>query len=471
MENIIAQQLVKMQGKILKKIQEDGLGNIGETAEVLFQIIKESTCELLQVILEATDTAIAEAKAERKASGLRVKERNVKRNLETSLGEITYRRTYYETAEGEYVYLLDHLIGVEPYERVSKALCAKLVNLAAEMSYGKSAKLGEADVSRQTVSNKVNAFREVVQDVERVKETPEELHLFADEDHVHLKDGRNAIVPLVTISEGIDTSNPKRHWLVNPLHIAGYGMETEAFNDQVEACVYERYDLDKVKRIYIHGDGAGRIVALGERFPNAEHVLDGFHLEKYLKKLGHYNDAAQRMGAIRVALRDGNWKTYKKLLETIYTLQTEKDRENCKKVILYLWNNRQAAQLRCSPEICGSCTESLISHILSERLSRTPMAWSERGLEKMAMLVVFRKNGGRVTARDIRVSLTREEQDSEALLRREGWNKYNSYMNRQIDLILSTDWPAAFEKQHVPFGKVDASFVIRKAFGSLRAAI
>ena len=266
------------------------------------------------------------------------------------------------------------------------------------------------------------------------------MHLFADEDHVHLKDGRNAIVPLVTISEGIDKSNPKRHRLINPLHIAGYGMEAEAFNDQVEACVYERYDLNKVNRIYIHGDGASRIVALGERFPNAEHVLDGFHLEKYLKKLGHFNDAAQRMGALRAALKDGNWKTYKKLLETIYALQTGKDRERCKPVILYLWNNRWSAHLRYSPDICGSCTESLVSHVLSERLSRTPLAWSERGLEKMTMLVVYRKNGRKVTARDIRVSLTCEEQDREALLRREGWNKYNSYMNRQIDLILNTDW-------------------------------
>ena len=472
MKNIIAQQLVKMQGEILDKIREDGLGNIGETAEGLFQIVKENTCELLRAILEATDSIIAEeAKAERKADGLRIKERNVKRSVETSLGEIEYGRTYYETAEGEHVYLLDHLIGVEPYERVSKALSAKLVNLAAEMSYGKSVICGEADVSRQTVSNKVNALREIVQDVERVKETPEELHLFSDEDHVHLKDGRNAIVPLVTISEGIDVSNPKRHQLINPLHIAGYGMDAEAFDDQVEACVYERYDFDKVKRIYIHGDGASRITALGERFPNASHVLDGFHLEKYLKKLGHYNGATQRMGALRAALRDGNWKTYKKLLGDIYTLQTEKDRENCKKVILYLWNNRQAAHLRYNPDICGSCTESLVSHVLSERLSRTPLAWSERGLEKMTMLVVFRKNGRKVTAQDIRVSLTREEQNREALLHRDGWNKYNGYMNRQIDSILSTDWAAAFEKQHVSFGKVDASFLIRKALASLRPAV
>ena len=89
----------------------------------------------------------------------------------------------------------------------------------------------------------------------------------------------------------------------------------------------------------------------------------------------------------------------------------------------------------------------------------------------MAMLVVFRKNGEMVTAKDIRVSLTREEQDSEALLRCDGWNKYNSYMNRQTDSILNTDWIAAFEEQQVAFGKVDASFVIRKAFGSLCYAI
>ena len=360
---------------------------------------------------------------------------------------------------------------MESYERVSKALCAKLVNLSAEMSYGKSVRVGEAEVSRQTVSNKVKALKEVVRDVERDEETPEELHLFADEDHVHLKDGRSAIVPLVTITEGIDTSNPKRHQLIDPLHIAGYGMEAEAFNDQVEACVNERYDLNKVKRIYIHGDGASRIVALGERFPNAEHVLDGFHLEKYLKKLGHYNGAAQRMGALRAALRDGNWETYRKLLGNIYALQTGKDRENSKAVIRYLWNNRQAAHLRYDSDICGSCTESLVSHVLSERLSRTPLAWSEQGLAQMTMLVVYNKNGQAVSASDIRVSLNRDEQSREASLRRYGWDKYNNYMNRQLDLTLSADWASAFQKEALSFGKVDASFIIRKSFAVLRSVV
>ena len=60
MENIIAQQLVKMQGEILDKIQEVGLQNISEIAEGLFLVAKENTCEILRVILEATDRFIAE---------------------------------------------------------------------------------------------------------------------------------------------------------------------------------------------------------------------------------------------------------------------------------------------------------------------------------------------------------------------------------------------------------------------------
>ena len=75
------------------------------------------------------------------------------------------------------------------------------------------------------------------------------------------------------------------------------------------------------------------------------------------------------------------------------------------------------------------------------------------------------------SARDIRVSLNRDEQRREASFRRNGWEKYNSYMDRQLDLILSTDWANAFEKESVPFGKVDASFAIRKSFGALRSVV
>ena len=106
------------------------------------------------------------------------------------------------------------------------------------------------------------------------------------------------------------------------------------------------------------------------------------------------------------------------------TLQDDKHREKCKKVIVYLWKHRRAIQLRLSLDICGSCTESIVSHVLSERLSRSPLAWSERGLQKMAMLRVYAKNGGVVSSKDIRVSLSKEDAKIESATLRNGWSKY-----------------------------------------------
>lgn len=45
-------------------------------------------------------------------------------------------------------------------------------------------------------------MKEPVMEMERVKNTPSELHIFADEDHVHLRPKKSAIVPLVTVTEG-----------------------------------------------------------------------------------------------------------------------------------------------------------------------------------------------------------------------------------------------------------------------------
>ena len=86
------------------------------------------------------------------------------------------------------------------------------------------------------------------------------------------------------------------------------------------------------------------------------------------------------MGALRAALKNGNWKTYKKLLQSICALQSEKKKDSCLETARYLWNNREAAHLRCADGVCGSCTEAMAGHVLSERLSCTPLAWSETGL-------------------------------------------------------------------------------------------
>ncbi len=101
-------------------------------------------------------------------------------------------------------------------------------------------------MSRQTVHDRLVALDDLVMPMKRAEETPETLDIFADEDHVHLTPKGKAIVPLVTITEGMDESNPKRHRTINPIHIAAFDMKAEVFRGNVIAVLTERYDLNKV---------------------------------------------------------------------------------------------------------------------------------------------------------------------------------------------------------------------------------
>ena len=90
--------------------------------------------ELLSAVIEETDSAILNAKKDRKTDGITVKQRNVPRTVITSLGELKFNRTYFQLADGSMAYLTDQLIGIESFERVTKALCAELVQNTATMS-------------------------------------------------------------------------------------------------------------------------------------------------------------------------------------------------------------------------------------------------------------------------------------------------------------------------------------------------
>lgn len=224
MKEIIAQTAGRLVEEIFNTIEKVGLSNVGKTAEELFAVLKKGTLELLSAAISEMDAAVLSAKKERKSDGLTVKERNVPRTFTTSLGELHYKRTYFSLKDGSNVYLIDHLIGIEPNERLSKQLCAELVQYAASMSMQKAAKAAGGLVSRQTVDNKLLAMKEPVTEIKRVKDTPPELHIFADEDHVHLRPKKSAFVPLVTVTEGMDVSDKKRHKTINPVHFQGFGM-------------------------------------------------------------------------------------------------------------------------------------------------------------------------------------------------------------------------------------------------------
>ena len=466
---IIQQIAVKAVEEIFESVKIAGLSDIGKTIKTLTPVVSRTVLSILTAFLEEMDEALVTgAKKLRREDGITVKERCVSRTWLTEMGELTYKRTYFRLRDGSFVYLLDHIIGVESYERISKELVADILQAATVKSYQQAIDSTKQEISRQAVHNRLVALDDLVMPVERMEETPETLDIFADEDHVHLTPKGQAIVPLVTITEGMDVSNPKRHKTIHPFHIGAYGAAADAFKENVVAVLTERYDLGNVKQINIQGDGAPWIQGLQQVIPHSRLVLDGYHLEKELRSFLRLEGAGCYAKAIRDSMcKEDGYEAFERYCESIFSKQTtEKGQDKVRKFVEYCANHWSAIIARMSKQTCGSCTEPQVSHVLSDRLSRNPIAWSKEGLNRMTMLVVYTKNGGKVCAKDVRIRVNKQ---AKASFHEDGYAKYSDYAKKQSDEMLNVkhDW-SLFEHECDALGKVDGIYLLRKSVGAMK---
>ena len=295
MNNIIQQISEKLTKKILEKAYSGGICDIDLLSSSVLEDCKSAARDILEAIVSDLNIKIREDKPSRKARGLILKEKNRERSLFTEIGRLNLPRDYYyDKKEEKYDYLLDRVIGLQGYERISAGVRAKLVSMATEVSYAKSAETVTGDqVSRQCVREcilKLGAIEKRPQPYEP-KRKVKELHLFADEDHVHMqREGRakgkkSRMVPLVTVTEGIEKESKGRNRTINAMHFVDENFDTKALWKSVEGYIGASYDIESIEMIYIHADG-GKWIASGlASFSNVTRVMDGFHLEKRLKEV------------------------------------------------------------------------------------------------------------------------------------------------------------------------------------------
>jgi hypothetical protein len=410
MENIILQIVTETTKKILEYHQENGLSALHRMAEDIKAISDRMAAEMLKAFTAEADKALKDAKEERMGDGIRIRQSNVPRTLYTALGPLTYSRTYFDVKDKR-EYILDRILEVDAYERVDAGVSARLVNGAARASYGQSAEVFACgNVSRQTVKNKVMNTGETAYVPARKRETPAAIHIFADEDHVSLQDGKSAVVPLVTICEGKRAVSEGRFELIEPFHVQGLGMKSEKLWEYVYALCSEKYCMNKVKEVYLYGDGATWIETGMNLFPKAVRVLDEFHLKSRMRRLLAGDVGGVLAPRARAALAKGDKagfaETVAWISDAVFWLMPE-GRERTARLkavkengayVLAHWDAIQNIKLQGS---VGSCTEAMVSHVLSERFSRSPMGWSKKGLSKMAAIRVFTMNGGRIEPADV----------------------------------------------------------------------
>ena len=465
--NSIQQIVIKAIGEICSTILKVGMSDVGKLTKALQPVTAGMTLDVLSLCAEQMDEAlVVAAKSQRRLDGIQIKERDVKRTVMTNLGALHYKRTYFKLPDKTYAYLTDYLIGIESYERFTKQFIAELLELSTVKSYQHAINVMGGVFSRQTVHDRLVSLGDLTVPVTKAEKTPEELDIFADEDHAHLTPKGQAMVPLATVTEGIDKSNPNRHKTVNPLHIGGYGMSMDAFRENVLAVLAERYDLGKVKQVNVHGDAAAWIRGLQQMIPHARLVLDGYHLEKELKAVLALEGAWRYTRVVRdcMSREDGYGALERYCMRILERQTTEQGREKVRNFVAYCASHWDSIVLRMSGETCGSCTEPQVSHVLSDRLSRDPIAWSEQGLNRMSMLLVFTKNGGKVRAEDVRIRVNERELSRYA---EKGFSMYRDYASKQAEEVLKEkyDW-GIFEHEYAGDGKVDWTNLVRKSLGS-----
>ena len=116
-------------------------------------------------------------------------QRNDKRTIISSVGDVTFDSTYYQSCKnkGEYHYLTEEILGITAHERFSEAAEVAMLTEALKTSYEEATKVipSKSKITKTTVMNKVHGIAEEIPEEkpEKLKKVPY-LFIEADEDHV-----------------------------------------------------------------------------------------------------------------------------------------------------------------------------------------------------------------------------------------------------------------------------------------------
>jgi hypothetical protein len=394
----IAQTISKNFEEELKKLMTQGK-DISEFILETKKMMDQIGVKLVKEALESMDQAVKESN-DRKRSWV-VKSKEDPKSLSTIFGDVAYERTYYKNKKtGEFCYLSDEMVGIQSHDRMDASLKAKLVEEACDMAYSKSGqKATEAiTLTSQTVMNSIRELGGVRNDAVKVaheKKAVKVLFVEADEDHVANQKGGWLEPKLVYVHEGKVQVGKDRWELINARYFSGMYSNSDELWVEVVDYLDEAYDMDKVEKIYLSGDGARWIRNGVGWIKGSTYVLDRYHLSKYVTVATRHMPYAKSF--MWEYINKGDKENLKELFEGIIG---ETEHETKKRAVMeartYILNNWDGIRNQYQTDCIGCSAEGHVSHILSSRLSSRPLGWCRTGVDQMSRLRAFQANGGKV---------------------------------------------------------------------------
>ena len=387
------------------------LSNILENNLFLYELehnISNSTnklnLDILKQILEYLDLEYKNSK-ERKDKYYVQQTRE--RTLITSLGLLTFKKTYYKSKEkmnGKYEYYsyLEDYLGIAKWAKMTLAAEVILINNALDNGYSWSANnsIPNFIITRQTISAKIQSINyNYIENVTR-KDTPDVIYIEADEVHANLqsreKGTRNKIVPVILTHEGHKEDFVKKKELKEQHYIASSILKTDKLWNEAYKYLDTKYDLDKDPTIFVSGDGGPWIKSYDEAFPNAIYVLDPFHY--FNKKLAYIFKNEPIITSIADSYLRNKMIDEFNLLVNVQIKKYPEQKKDMIKVQNFLIENIEGIINQKHPLYkCPCSMEGHISNKYAKFITSRPHSYSEDGLENIIQLFTMKANKIKLT--------------------------------------------------------------------------
>lgn len=399
------EKVISLMTDFLKNSME--LGGLSEFTSNLEEKLMELGYNLTKFSLEYAEGIIFNVKERKKQFESLEKD---ERKVVSIFGEIDFKRRYYlDKKTNERVYLLDEYFKIAPKERLLENVETRLIEEAIETNYEKAGKTVayKTEISKQTVMNKISELKINVDELKVLnKKVVDTIYCIADEDHVHLQKGGIEEPRLIVVYDSI-LKDGKRTKLCNKKHFGGvYTGRIDDLWEEVLTYLENTYDLEKVKNIYILGDGANWIKTGLEWLPRSINVLDKFHLMKAVNGIvGKENkeNKEEKAEYKRRIYRSFYSLDFNETKEIVYEILAEEMEENVRKrkakLLQYILNNKEGISnlYRYQKELHGCSAEGHVSHLYSARLSSRPLGWKTINVNNVSKLRLIKADNREIS--------------------------------------------------------------------------
>ena len=322
------------------------------------------------------------------------------RTILTIFGEITFNRTFFKSKiNGENYCYVDRFLGLHKYDYFDPYLKALVIDYASNNSYPKTARyINDLIGNRVSIDNKYKYFsRQTIRNIimsakfSKIKpevspETPSEIHIIADEKWIHTQnnDKQPVMERSIVLFETIN-----KHKLVNKQVFASLD---HSFIDECLDYMYDKYDLDKIKKIYCLGDGATWIknLSLNFIFSKGTKVISGLDKFHFKQALHHICQNKELEKILTDYVLSNKKDDFKLCCETLIKSAPHREETINNKMIYILnnWNN-----INNLYKYNLSCPmESQISHNIADLFTSRPKAYSIKTIKQLTKIRMLYKN-------------------------------------------------------------------------------